>query len=192
MVAFPLFIPLILVARCRTAVAFRRPSNAVVVRQAPDCSNECAAFDNNELSNCNNTVVNEAVACFDCMIKSGDISQSSAQGTLDDFVGECNADGTPVTSIALSGSGSAGAATVTPVPTSAAAKPTTAADEPTEDGGDPTDTAGDETPAPSSANSTDSAAASASASGASESTKHGSRVGHIVMSGVLGLVAFLI
>ncbi|KAJ6502720.1 hypothetical protein C8R47DRAFT_1106549 [Mycena vitilis] len=187
MVAFSLFIPLILVARF--AVAFRGPFNAV--RQAPDCSNECAAFNNAQLSNCNNTVINEAVTCYECMIKLGYTTQDSAQGSLDDFVGECDADGTPVSSVALSGSGSAGAATVTPVPTSAVTKPTTPADGPTEDGGDPTNTAGDETPAPSSSNSTDSAAASGSASSASDSTKIG-RVGIIIMSGVLGLVAFLI
>ncbi|KAJ7722611.1 hypothetical protein B0H16DRAFT_1896088 [Mycena metata] len=176
MVCPTLFVPLFFSANFVIAtrhsfknVAARHPFT-FLARQAAgsdiDCTNACAAW-NADPGTCNNTVVNDIATCYNCLIKSGEETQEDAQDFINGFVQNCDADETPVTSIALSGStaalasgsGSAAAPATTPAPTtSTKAKPEPTESE-SEDSGDATDSDDGGDPAP-----TDSASANSSAS----------------------------
>ncbi|KAJ7713432.1 hypothetical protein B0H16DRAFT_1743335 [Mycena metata] len=185
MVRLTLFVPLFFSAHAVIAtrhsfknIAARHPSN-LLARQAggSDCTNACAAW-NADPGACNNTIVNDLARCYNCMIQAGTETQEDAQdflnGTetavlftrstinaaLPDFVSDCAADETPVTSIALSGSTAAGSASA-PAVTTAPSSSTKGKAEPTEseDSGDATDSDDGGDPAP-----TDSTSANSSAS----------------------------
>ncbi|KAJ7799255.1 hypothetical protein B0H14DRAFT_3491826 [Mycena olivaceomarginata] len=190
MVALSLFFTVFFALQ--SATALRR----LVIRQtdSSSCDSECAAF-NNESNTCNQTVVQDIATCYDCMIQIGQFSQVNAQATLNDFVHECDDEGTPVTNITLSAAGSSpggaplvSGAKTTPAPTTTAAKT-----EPTEtDGEDSTDAGEDSTDAGAEPTDTQSANASGSASAAAPgnttSTALGTRCGVSVV-GTVALVA---
>ncbi|KAF8206716.1 hypothetical protein K438DRAFT_2013839 [Mycena galopus ATCC 62051] len=168
------------------AAAFSRAH--IFVRQTDDdCTNECAAW-NNDPDDCNSTVVNDYANCLNCFIKSGSDTQADAQETLNGFVQDCNDSGTPVSNVTLTGNSapSAGAGS-TPLPksTSTPGSPThttiPAAETSTDSDDDSTttDAPGDSASASVSANATDSAASSSASAGASgaQSLKTGSVAG---------------
>ncbi|KAJ7687528.1 hypothetical protein B0H17DRAFT_1136256 [Mycena rosella] len=169
----------------------------ILVRQTDDdCSNECAAW-NNESSDCNNTIINDAATCYNCFIKTGTSTQEDAQQTLNEFVRECDAVGTPVTNVTLTGNSapSAGSGSTTPLPkststpthTSEAGEETStteAADETTT-----TDAPGDSASASASANSTDSASASATGSSGARVLKSGCTTG---ISAALAIISVFV
>ncbi|KAJ7722595.1 hypothetical protein B0H16DRAFT_1896077 [Mycena metata] len=171
MVRLTLLIPLFFSAHFVVAtrhsfknVAARHPFNSLA-RQAAgsdiDCTNACAAW-NADPGTCNNTIVNDLARCYNCMIQAGTETQEDAQGFLNDFVSNCAADETPVTSIALSGStaaGSASAPAVTPAPTTSTKAKAEPTESESEDSGDATDSDDGGDPAP-----TDSTSANSSAS----------------------------
>ncbi|KAJ7302745.1 hypothetical protein DFH08DRAFT_71268 [Mycena albidolilacea] len=151
------------------AAAFGRAH--IFVRQTDDdCTNECAAW-NNDPDDCNSTVVNDYANCLNCFIKSGSDTQADAQESLNGFVQDCDDSGTPVSNVTLTGNSapSAGAGS-TPLPksTSTPGSPThtTKPAEETSTDADDDSTATDAS-ASASENATDSAASSSASAGAS-------------------------
>ncbi|KAF8182481.1 hypothetical protein K438DRAFT_2020894 [Mycena galopus ATCC 62051] len=146
------------------------------VRQTDaSCTNQCATYQNGENA-CNNTVVNDAATCYNCLIQTSQITQDSAQETLNEFVQECAEIGQPVTNVTLSGNSAlpAGSGSAPPPTTTKATstKTDTAEDSSTTDPAeDPstTDAAGDS--ASVSANATDSASASGASGGSASSAE---------------------
>ncbi|KAJ7483887.1 hypothetical protein B0H11DRAFT_2020910 [Mycena galericulata] len=164
MLARTLVLPILLFS---TLIAASGRFHAVLRQTDSDCSNECAAYDNDP-GVCNNTIVNDEATCLNCQIKTGSMTQQDAQDVLNSFVQNCLADETPVTSISLSGNSptSAGSAPA-PLSTSTPASPTqttkpakgpTTTEPPNDQ--TTTDSAGD--PVSASGNSTDSASAPSS------------------------------
>ncbi|KAJ7863709.1 hypothetical protein B0H13DRAFT_2319955 [Mycena leptocephala] len=159
MVALSLFFTLFFTLQ--SATALRR----AVIRQQ-DCDSQCAAF-NSQSNTCNQTVVQNAATCYDCMIQIGQYSQANAQETLNEFVQDCDDLGTPVTNITLSAAGAKG----TPAATNTAAttKPTeTGGEDTTDAGAEPTDAAGDPVQSANASGSASAAAPGNTTSGAVE------------------------
>ncbi|KAJ7494999.1 hypothetical protein FB451DRAFT_1360013 [Mycena latifolia] len=195
MVALSLFLTVFFALE--SATALRR----LVVRQtdSSSCDSQCAAF-NSESNTCNQTVIQDIATCYDCMIQIGQFSQVDAQETLNEFVQECDDEGTPVTNITLSasGSGPGGAppvsgAKTTPAPTTTAAttKPTETDGEDSTDGGEDSTDAGAEPTDTQSANA--SGSASAAAPGNTTSAALGMRCGGSAVATVaLVALAFVV
>ncbi|KAJ7899770.1 hypothetical protein B0H13DRAFT_2336816 [Mycena leptocephala] len=170
MVALSLFFTVFFTLQSATALRL------AVIRQQ-DCDSQCAAF-NSQSNTCNQTVVQNAATCYDCMIQIGQYVQANAQEILNEFVQDCDDLGTPVTNITLSaaGSGAGGAPPATGAKSTPAATNTAATTKPTETGGEDTTDAGAE-PTDAAGDPVQSANASGSASAAAPGNTTSGAVG---------------
>ncbi|KAJ7136967.1 hypothetical protein C8R44DRAFT_728900 [Mycena epipterygia] len=199
MVAFTLLLPLLFVTKYVPAIATK---HGLALRQTStsgsdsDCNNECNIL-NNDFQTCNNTIVTDAVTCYSCMIKAGDITQEDAQDTLNEFILECDSNGQTVNNVTITadgsapaGSGSTSTTAVKPTKTPSPTETDSETESPTEtdstDSPDATDSAGNS-----------SASASASGSSAGAAANAGDGVGlatksAAVMSAVLVVVSTIV
>ncbi|KAJ7122146.1 hypothetical protein C8R44DRAFT_785735 [Mycena epipterygia] len=109
-------------------------SNGTVNRRAsasdsgPNCDNECGAFDADGVT-CNNTVVNDALKCYNCFVQIGTVTQQGAQVVIDGFVFGCDELGhtvnnATVTATGIAPTGSIGSTSDPATPASTSAPPT--------------------------------------------------------------------
>ncbi|KAJ7653421.1 hypothetical protein B0H17DRAFT_1214716 [Mycena rosella] len=103
-------LPLIFAAHL---VAAAPPQGGLVARQT-NCDTQCAAW--NDIKNadeddsvfCTSQVVGDYVACANCDVAAGLVTQKDAQGIMDTYVSTCKSEGFPVTGATITGKTNSG------------------------------------------------------------------------------------
>ncbi|KAJ7203065.1 hypothetical protein GGX14DRAFT_462042 [Mycena pura] len=93
---------------------------AILVRQTPDsdCVSSCTTyakdgqlFAGSVSALCSSTLVGASAQCFDCMVGADLITQTVAQGSIDDFIHTCARLGFAINSVTITSSSNGGSAT---------------------------------------------------------------------------------
>ncbi|KAJ7741171.1 OPT oligopeptide transporter protein-domain-containing protein [Mycena maculata] len=156
------------------------PRHPINFARQTDCTTPCTTLSNSLLpaqsgglaSICTSTVVNNYAACYGCEVQTGDLTQASAQETVDSFVSGCQAAGQAVSSVTISadgstsgGSGGASGNSTAPIVASSSAEESS----PAASGATPAASGSSGSPAAGSGGSSSAAAGAPAASGSSGS-----------------------